>query len=142
MLRSEANMEGLGSPFTEAEGRDTDEQQSLTRADECQRVTRQLPTGAGNGTAADQHHDPRVGQPSVPVQPGELQSLRNRGSEKKGNTEEMRCDGSEALRVPDLVDGQVDARVRDDAEQVGDVAFVEGRHAFSLKDVFGTVGDS
>lgn len=38
-----------------------------------------------------------------------------------------------------LIDGQVDASVRDDAQHVGDVTFVERRHSLALQDVFGAV---
>lgn len=41
-----------------------------------------------------------------------------------------------------LIDSQVDASVRDDAQHVGDVALVESSHTLLLKDVFGTMHDA
>lgn len=41
-----------------------------------------------------------------------------------------------------LIDCQVDASVRDDAQHVGDVAFVEGKHSLALQDLFGAVWDA
>lgn len=47
--------------------------------------------------------------------------------------------GPESSRAPHLIDSQVYASVGDDAQHVGDVAFVEGSHALSGQDLPGTV---
>ncbi len=41
--------------------------------------------------------------------------------------------------LSDLVDSQVDAGVRDNAQHVGHIALVEGCDTLSLYDLFGTV---
>lgn len=38
-----------------------------------------------------------------------------------------------------LINSQVDASIRDDAQHVGDVALVESSHALLLKNMFGAI---
>lgn len=38
-----------------------------------------------------------------------------------------------------LINGQVDASIRNDAQHVGDVALVESSHTLLLKNMFGTI---
>lgn len=52
------------------------------------------------------------------------------------------CDCFSLRSSAHLIDGQVHASVRDDAQHVGHVAFVERRHSLALQDLFGAVRDA
>lgn len=43
------------------------------------------------------------------------------------------------MSTTDLINGQVDASIRNDAQHVGDIALVESSHTLLLKNMFGAI---